>query len=458
MNKNQKIVIWGLGVNGGGLASALYFLKRGFSLFILDDKSEEELKVSLDELKDFKDHYSFSKTEEKILQEADLIIKNPAIRKHPFLKNNLPIKTDISLFLEENNNPLIAITGTKGKSSLSSLLNSLFLSHYSESYLGGNISYSPLNFLGNLDGMSPLILELSSWQLGDLPKNILHPFISVITNLYRDHQNTYNSFDDYVRDKMRVFENQTSQDFFFCEEEAYFSYIKPLLKNPLPVKVILFPSFSSPSSSGGEVDSLIFREENVFYREGEKEVFLFSTETLDDLSLVVYQKKIAGSLAYFYGIPPYDIEKSLQSPFTLEHRLEEIREWQGIDFYNDSAATMPEATIASVRSLIEEYGSLALITGGTDKDLYFGGFSTLFRENIYWILLEGSATKKIQDILEDKGIHYIICSSLEECLSEALSLVEAGEAILFSPASASFEKFKNEFDRGNQFKELVNRL
>lgn len=458
MDKDKKIVIWGLGINGGGLASALFFLKKGFSVSILDDKGEEDLKVTLDQLKDFRGKYFFSKTDERILLEADVIVKNPAIRKHPFLKESLSFKTDISLFLEENENPLICITGTKGKSSLSSLLNSIFLSYYPHSYLGGNISYSPLNFLGKVEKEGPIILELSSWQLGDLPLNVLSPHISIITNLYADHQNTYDSFNDYVKDKMRIFENQTSQDFFFCEEEAYYHFIKPLLTRDFKAKLILFPSFSSTSSFSKEENSLIFKEDKVFYREREKEVLLFSIESVEDLPLALYQKKIAGALAYFYGMPSSFIEKAIHSPFFLEHRLEKVREWEGIDFYNDSAATMPEATVASVKSLIEEYGTLVLITGGTDKDLCFKVFSSLFKENIYWVLLEGSATKKIQDILEDKGIHYIIFSSLEECLDEALSLAEAGEAILFSPSSASFEKFKNEFDRGNQFKELVSRL
>lgn len=458
MDKNKKIVIWGLGLNGGGLASALYFLQKGYSISILDDKSEDELNLSLDKLKDFKDRYSLTKTDEKILQEADLIVKNPAIRKHPFLTETLPIKTDISLFIEENKNPLICITGTKGKSSLSTLLNNIFLSYYSHSYLGGNISYSPLNFLGNIDKDSPIILELSSWQLADLPSKILNPHISIITNLYADHQNTYETFNDYVKDKMRIFENQTSEDFFFCEEEAYYRFVKPLLREEIKAKVILFPSFNSQDTFKDGNNFLIFIDNQVIYKENDKETLLFSTELIDDLPLVLYQKKIAGVLAYFYGMPISSIEEAIKFPFSLEHRLEKVREWEGIDFYNDSAATMPEATIASVKSLIEEYGTLTLITGGTDKDLSFSSFSSLFKENIYWVLLEGSATKKIQDILEDKGIHYILFSSLEECLIEALSLAEAGEAILFSPSSASFEKFKNEFDRGNQFKELVNRL
>lgn len=458
---HKNVVIWGLGVLGGNITAALYFLKRGIAVKILDDKDPSLLKVSLDQLIPYKSLYTLGQTNKNDLEKADIVIKNPGIPiNHPLLKVCRCIETDQSLFLRKNTNPIIGITGSKGKSSLCTWISEILKEAYPNTRLGGNITLGPLSFLDKLDGTSPVVLELSSWHLRDMPSSVFFPKISLITNLYHDHQNTYHHFNDYVRDKMRIFENQKSDEIFLCEEKAFDNCIKPLLKRKLPCKIIIFPSLENFEKEGFKLKegNSIFQEKGkVFLREKEKDTFLFSLPS-QDMILLSYQKMVAGSLAYLYGLSQCLIERALSKNVVLRHRLELVGSFNEVDFYNDSAATLPEATFASSISLLSRYSHLVLITGGTDKDLIFECFSQLLDKNITWILLSGSATSKIEAILKEGSINYILLDDLASCFNSARTLAKQGSAILFSPAAASFEKFDNEFDRGNQWTDLVKRF
>ncbi|WP_330730087.1 UDP-N-acetylmuramoyl-L-alanine--D-glutamate ligase [Borrelia turicatae] len=441
--RGKNFLIMGLGLHGGGLAVAKFLLKHGGNLVITDLKNELELIPSIEALKQFRDkiRYVLGYHDEDDFKRADIVIKNPGVSfDNKYLKLAKRVETDISLFLMFNQNPIIAITGTKGKSTLASLLHKVLVIKYPNSKLGGNIGVSPLSFLDELDGVSPIILELSSWQLHDLRN--LCPIISIITNIYSDHQNYYSNFDSYIEDKSRIFINQNS-GILISQDQAYYNYFSRFKSK---LKSILF----------SEAVPLNFENDIFYFKKGKIYLNNKVVGTLSESRIVLLiSKMITVFIASYLGLDLSVVSKIVTDFDGIEHRLEFVREFEGVKYYNDTASTIPDSTILSVKSLRAYGGLINLITGGTDKELDFAIFGEILSIVKTWILLKGSATLKIIKFLEDNNINYFIFSSLEECVCYAKKISVQNDIVLFSPASASFELFKNEFDRGLQFKNLV---
>ncbi|BCR22000.1 UDP-N-acetylmuramoyl-L-alanine--D-glutamate ligase [Borrelia sp. HM] len=441
--KDKNFLIMGLGLNGGGLAVAEFLLKHGGNLVITDLKNESELALSIKLLEQFKNRirYVLGYHDEYDFKNADIVIKNPAVSaENKYLKLAKRIETDISLFLMFNRNPIIAITGTKGKSTLASVLYKILLSKYPNSKLGGNIGLSPLSFLDELDGISPIVLELSSWQLHDL--NNLYPIVSIITNIYRDHQNYYSNFDSYIEDKSKIFIGQDS-GILILQEQAYYDYF---CKFKSKSKVVLF---SETVPLKYENDIFYFRDGKIYLNQEEISAIRESKIVL------LISKMIAVFVANYLGLNLENVSNIVADFDGIEHRLEFVREYESVKYYNDTASTIPDSTVLSVKSLKVNGNFIHLIVGGTDKELDFSVFSEILNMVKTWILLRGSATLKIIKFLEVNNINYYIFSSLKECVCYAKKVSIQNDIVLFSPASASFEIFNNEFDRGNQFKNLV---
>ncbi|PRR00271.1 UDP-N-acetylmuramoyl-L-alanine--D-glutamate ligase [Borreliella burgdorferi] len=444
--KNLNFLIMGLGLNGGGVALSRFLLKRGAKLVITDLKSETELALSIDALRDFEDQirYVLGKHDVNDFKNADIVVKNPGVKpNNKYLKFAKRIETDISLFLMFNKNPIVAVTGTKGKSTLVSLLYQALKEKYPGVRLGGNIGVSPLSFFDQLDGKSPLILELSSWQLQSLEN--FNPIISIITNVYNDHQNYYLNFDDYIIDKSKIFVNQTS-GIVIIQDQAYCKYFS---KFKSKVRVILFSEFNPCDF---DQDIFYCNEGKVYFNDNL--IGSFSNSR----AVFIIPKVITFFVSYYLNIDLNRTGQILNNFKSIEHRLEFVKSVQNVMFYNDTASTIPESTVLSVKSLKTKDNRINLIVGGTDKELDFLSFSKIADIVRTWILIRGSATVKIIKILEKSSIQYFLFDSLRDAVNYAFKISSPGDIVLFSPASASFELFNNEFDRGLQFKNLVNNL
>ncbi|WP_445436241.1 UDP-N-acetylmuramoyl-L-alanine--D-glutamate ligase [Candidatus Borreliella tachyglossi] len=444
--RGKNFLVMGLGLNGGGLVVSKFLLRHGANLVITDLKDDVELASSIKSLEEFssKIRYVLGYHDVDDFKRADIVIKNPGVSScNKYLKFAKRVETDISLFLMFNKNPIIAITGTKGKSTLASLLYQVLGTQYPNVRLGGNIGISPLSFLDELDGISPIVLELSSWQLHDLRN--LNPIISIITNIYYDHQNSYSNFDDYIGDKSKVFINQNS-GIFISQDRAYYDYF---YRFKTKSRVILF----------SETIPLNF-DNDVFYFKNNK-VYLNdeAISTLSESKIVLLISKLIVIFVSNYCKLDLSLVSKVVADFNgIEHRLEFVREFRGVKYYNDTASTIPDSTVLSVKSLKINEISVNLIAGGTDKELDFLIFGQILSMVKTWILLRGSATYKIVKVLEENNIKYFVFSSLKECICYARKISIRNDVVLFSPASASFELFKNEFDRGIQFKTLVNTM
>lgn len=450
----MRITVMGLGLHGGGVASAAFFARHGAEVTVTDLRSEGELASSMTALSAHRIRYVLGRHEERDFREADIVIKNPAVAVgSPYLAAARRIETDISIFLRLCDRPIAAVTGSKGKSTTASALHSVLLATYPSARLGGNITVSPLTFYEELEASprdTPVVLELSSWQLADLRgKGVLRPRVAAITNILPDHQNRYRSMEEYVADKRLIYADQSGEDFTLCNfDDAYGrefaretgGQVRYFSASPLP-----------PPMEGAWLAEGIGH-----VREGGETREVMASKVLlpgphNRLNLLV-----AGLAALLLGASVESVREGLSSFRGIPHRLALIREWRGISFYNDSAATIPEATAAALRSLERP---IILIAGGTDKNLDFAPLGEVAGLPKEILLLAGSATAKAVAALSAKGRAYRgPFSSLGEAFDAAIDLAAIGDAVLLSPGCASFEMFRNEFDRGSAFVRLVEEL
>ena len=452
----MKVTVMGLGLHGGGAASARFFASRGARVTVTDMKSAVELQESLEALSDVPIRYVLGEHRPEDFTEADLVIKNPAVPSSSrFLSYARQIDTDIGVFLRFNRRPILAVTGSKGKSTTVSALYDVLHAAYPETKLGGNITVSPLSFIEEClaPHEAPVILELSSWQLADLPDlTLLAPAVAAITNIMPDHQNRYASMDEYVRDKERIYLSQRplqhsiiNHDDPYCERFTAATPARPYFfsLSPLP-----------PGTSGAYLQG-----RRGWFRADTDETSETAEEEIlpQELAIPGDHNRInlltAGLCARLFGLSPATIRTELARFHGIEHRMEFVAEIDGSRWYNDSAATIPDATEAALHSFREP---VHLIAGGTDKNLDYSPFTRLISQAASIHLLAGNATDRMTELLEEQHIPYGgPFDSLEKALESARSASRSGEVVLFSPGATSFGMFANEFDRGRQFKQIV---
>jgi len=474
-----KVLVMGLGLHGGGFESARFMRSRGASLAVTDLRDQKTLLPAIEQLDAAcanygkeKIRYILGRHEIEDFKNADIVIKNPAVRPDsPYLQAAKKTETDISLFLSESSAKLFAVTGSKGKSSAASaLFKILEKSSGGKTFLGGNITVSPLSFIDGLGNNDNVVLELSSFQLGDLKgrktsegRALLKPFASILTAIMPDHLDRYVSMEEYVDDKRNIYRGQDSGCVTIAGDcpwgKSFLSETKarPLVYSRSPLE---------KDQSGGWLEN-----EKGYARFLKREGFAEETAELVPQKLLVrgaHQKLnlLAAALAaYANGAEAEKIRNALADFKGIEHRLELFREADGICFYNDSAATIPQAAAACIEALKSDY-PLVLVTGGTDKNLDFSPLASAASGARALILLAGTGSEKLASLLSAIGINYygpfddldkaVICA-IEK--AEDLKKKKGGCInVALSPGCASFGMFLNEFDRGRKWKEAVLRL
>lgn len=446
--KGKKVTIMGLGLNGGGEAAVRFFLKKGAYVIVTDMKTEEQLAATVKKLNSDTslDHsrltYRLGEHRIEDFENADCVIKNPGVKfeGNKYLAAARAIESDLSIFLRFTNCPIIAVTGSKGKSStVSAIYYGLSQAGYT-TFLGGNITVSPLTFFDEVNGDTPVVIEFSSWQLADLRgRGVLRPHISVITKIVPDHQNWYGDMESYVADKRLIYADQTKGDYSIFDSDDW-------------------------------GDRFAAESKATVLRYGEKKSWSIE---LGQLLVPGPHMKInaqnAALVMHLMGVPDERIKKILQKWPGIDHRLQYFHSWKNaagttIKFYNDSCATVPEAAAAASQAFGKP---VILMTGGTEKGLELTPLiqtltaptqDTIKVKDIY--LLAGTATDKLLPELDKAGVKYHgPFDGLEPLLKEAKDNMlneNAGEEIfVFSPGATSFGMFSNEFDRGNKYMAAV---
>lgn len=454
--KNKKVVIMGLGLNGGGVGSAKFFSKLGANVLITDLKTKQDLSKSIKKLEKFGNiDYVLGEHRESDFKDADLIIKNPGVRNtSKFLKiavdNNVKINTDIGIFFELCENKIIGITGSKGKSTTTKLIVELLQTQY-KVVTGGNNRISVLSILEKLKTDELVVLELSSWQLEILDTVKKSPQISIITNIEEDHLDTYeNSVQKYADAKFEIIKHQTKDD------------VAILNKSSSNLKKCIIDNYKINSKT------IYFGKDktNNAFIDKDKNIFIFNKEEIDNIS----NFKLLGehnlmnalpaiSVAKILGISSLNIKKALKNFKAPEGRIEIIREYKGIKMINDTTATSPIGAIQALSSIKEP---IVLIAGGKDKDLDYSDFVKLALQKVkYFVLFNGTATDKIIELFKKYNISndkYCFIETMKDAVKVAYNKCAKGDALLLSPSAASFPTFKNEFDRGDQFIKNIKKI
>jgi len=461
----MKALVMGLGIHehGSGLESARYLAERGAEVTITDLRDEKVLFSSIEELTDYPIRYVLGKHEINDFRAADLVVKNPGVRSDsPYLKAARRIETDISLFLAACPARIIAVTGSKGKSSVSSALYWALNEGRADANgktclegkvrLGGNITPSPLSFLDELEETDDVVLELSSWQLGDIAgRDLLKPRAAIITPIMRDHMDRYDSMEAYVADKRYIYRNQDADDVTVAMDDDWGrSFLRESRGRPL----VYSDKPLSEGIYGGWIDN----------PEGPGYARLWGTPVVKvvparPLVPGCHQKQnlLAAALALLdLGLDAGFIGGSFSRFPGIEHRLEFFHESGGIRFYNDSTATIPEAAAAAITAF--EKPPL-LVCGGTDKELDFNPLAAAAANAMGIILIAGTGSEKLKRLLDSNSVRYSgPFDSLEAVLGAVSEMASNGDIVVLSPGCTSFGMFQNEFDRGQKWKAAVRRF
>lgn len=446
--QNKKVLVMGLGLNGGGVSVAKFFAQCGSDVLVTDLKTESELKKSLNSLKKFPSiKYRLGEHSEDDFKNVDLVIKNPAVPfSNRFIKiareNNVPVETDISVFFNLCPGRIIGITGTKGKSTVTSLIYFILKEKSKDTVLAGNIGVSPLEFLRKIKETTNVVLELSSFELEKLKKS---PHIAVITALYPDHLDRYKTFKKYIDSKKSIFSKQNKNDFLVLDFDNLET--KKLVKEAK--SNVLFYSTKVKKDGYLKDDFLFFKNGKIIKV---SELKIFGDHNISNALAAI-------SVAKILNIENEFICKALKSFTGVPHRQEFIKEVGGVKYFNDTAATMPNAVVAAIKTFKSRFpkSNLTLIAGGQDKGLDYKDLKKQIKANVdSLVLLPGTGSEKIIDGLKTKNIYNVI--SMAEAVKKASEISKPGDIVILSPGAASFNLFKNEFDRGEKFVSSVKRL
>lgn len=465
---SKRITVMGLGLHGGGTATCRYLASRGALVTATDLRSREVLAPSLEALKDLDITFVLGHHRDEDFTQCDMVIKNPGVPPTSrFLAlardKGIPIESDISLFLRERpRQRVLTVTGSKGKSTTVSALHYGLKESYPGCRLGGNITVSPLSFIDELDPQAPLVLELSSWQLADLRnKGLLRPPIAAITNIYPDHQNRYSSMEEYVSDKQEIYRSQPADGWTLLPGDG--PWVETFRGDSPAREIALYTS--RPRSWAASSEESTPPAASAWLEKGRGWFFCprvtgsAAEEILPaDVTLKGAHNRMnllyAGVMMRLFGLSAADIGNRLAAFPGIPHRMEFLGNWQGCPCYNDSAATIPDATAAALNSFSQQ--AVVLLAGGTDKELVIDPWLENLKTPRRWVLLKGSATDRLLPHLQEAGIPYEgPFDSLETAVNTAREAAQPGDALVLSPGATSFGMFLNEFDRGDQFKELI---
>ena len=339
--------------------------------------------------------------------------------------------------------------GSDGKTTTTSLIYSILKRAGYDAYLGGNIGIPLFTKLGEITKESILVLELSSFQLMEMT---VSPNISVITNITPNHLNIHKDYNEYIEAKKNIFKYQNENDYLILN---YDNEITRNCKKEANSKVIYFSS-KEKLDDGFIIDNKVIKECEDGIRKhilDTKDVMLRGEHNFANITAALVATK---------SLVEQDLAIEAVKEFkAVEHRLEFVREIEGVKWYNDSVSSSPTRTIAGLNSFDED---IVLIAGGYDKNLDYTPLAKPILNKVKKLILLGATSGKIFEAVkneeekEGKNIDIYMCDSLKETVNLAKKYARKGEIVLFSPASASFDMFKNFADRGNKFKNLVNNL
>ncbi|SUW07817.1 UDP-N-acetylmuramoylalanine--D-glutamate ligase [Brachyspira pilosicoli] len=453
--EKQNILILGATLRSGvSIANVLYDINCNNDINIeyalSDSKREEELKLSIEALKDKNAKLYFGKQDANILKDITLIIISPGVPQSIDIvkeakKRNIKVIGEIEFaynLIPDRN--YISVTGTDGKTTTVNLIYSI-ISSYKKARLLGNVGNTFSKEVESIEKDEDIVLELSSFQLETVDN--FHSHISVILNIAEDHLDRYKDIEDYFNAKKNITKNQNSNDFLILNYDNSYtnSYYNELIKTKdISFNVLTF------STKNKEANLYYNSEDECLYYNGEK---IFSIAKRKLLGMHNIENILASVLACIKdNIPIEYIDKAVNNFKSIEHRLEFVKEIDGVRYINDSKATSMSAVMSALKSFDK---NIILIMGGRNKGIDFKPLKSIIEERVKKLILTGEASEDLSSMIDVSN--KIIIKDFTEAFDYAKKIAVKGDTVLLSPGCASFDSFKNYEERGKYFKSLVNR-
>jgi UDP-N-acetylmuramoylalanine--D-glutamate ligase len=444
----KRFVILGGGESGVG--AALLAKQQGYDVFVSDESSLKENYRT--ELRNAEIAFEEGKHDEERILNADEVMKSPGIpEKNEMVKKirakGIDIISEIELaYRFKGNSKIIAITGSNGKTTTTALTYHICKEAGLDAGLVGNIGYSFARQVAE-DPKALYVAEISSFQLDDI--KMFRPDIAILTNITEDHLDRYDyKFENYIRSKFRVAENQQENDYFiYCEDdEVTMKYL-----NGFNIR-----SKQLPISMKRELPNGAFiKDGDMYIRTGQD----FVSMSVFDFALKgkhnQYNTMAACFAATLMDIRKDKIREAVQNFQSLEHRMEPVATIRGVEFINDSKATNVNSTWYALESMTKP---TVLILGGVDKGNDYSLIADLVKEKVKAIICLGTDNRKIHEAFGNMISPIVNTGSALEAVHAAFHFSAKGDVVLLSPACASFDLFKNYEDRGKQFKQAVKDL
>lgn len=454
--EGTRYTLMGLGVLGGGVGVAQYLARHGGIVTVTDMHHADDLQSSLDLLAGLpiRFHLGGHSEEDFTKANADVVIRNPGVsRTNPYLiwarGSGVEIEMEMSLFFRGCSTPILGVTGTKGKTSVSTLCSNILRAWNADTILAGNMGISALNLVDDIQPDQPVVIELSSWQLEALDEHALGPRVAVLTNVSPDHLDSYNGFDDYAATKRTIGHHGGDGAIvvYNADDPECARIVHETTATLLPF------GLSDLGTNGAWLsgENLLLRMEEVEHRIPRPSQLQLSGEHGIRNALAA----IASTAAY--GAPIDAILSGVRSFAGVENRMEEVATVDGVLFINDTAASAPAAAVAGLKVLGQRARRLHLIAGGADKKTDLTPFADeIATQDPRVVLLDGTGTPELMRLLDARGV---ACEgpfqSMAAAFAAATNGIAPGDIVTLTPGCASFGIFRNEFERGHQFRTAV---
>jgi UDP-N-acetylmuramoylalanine--D-glutamate ligase len=464
--RGQRVLVMGLGVHGGGLGVARWLLQQGAQVTITDLASADKLAAPLAALAQAEQdssariRYVLGEHRPEDFTSHDMLVVNPAVRPDsPWLtlarEAGVPIETEMTLFFRQCPGPIIGITGTKGKTTTTMLTGALLRQRYADTVIAGNLRVSALEALDRITPTTPVVLELSSFQLVGLGEVGLSPAYACVTNLSPDHLNYHGSLAEYARAKQQIFLHQPPDGVLVLNQE--------LLDAPPEESGA---DWSQAAAAAGRLLTFSAQPDDSradCFVSGQGQVMIAGEYMLDVADIRLPGRHNRGNvlaalaLARCFDIDSSLLRNTMRDFQGVEHRLETVRILDGVRYVNDTTATNPAAAVAALESFDSP---LVLLAGGADKNLALEAFAQRIAQRArVLVLLTGSATERLQQAVLAQGRADLAIlgpyDNFAAAIRAAQQAATTGDIVLLSPGCASFGMFRNEFHRGDEFRRIV---
>lgn len=448
--QGKKVLVFGSGKSGIGASDLL--AKVGAFPVIYDGNAETDKDAVVHKTDGTYPVTVYAgKLPKEVQDSLDLVVLSPGVPTDlplvkSFYEQGLPVWGEVELAYRVGDGEVLAITGTNGKTTTTALLGKIMQDARESVFVVGNIGTPYTSKALEMKQNSVTVAEISSFQLETIDE--FAPKVSAILNITEDHLNRHHTMEEYIRVKELITENQGTEDVCVLNYED--EVLREFGKHLTP-RVVYF-------SSGRKLDEGIYLDGNkIILKDGEKEIEVVKTEDLKLLGKHNFENVMAAvAMAYYDGVSLDSIRKSICEFTAVAHRIEYVTEKKGVVYYNDSKGTNPDAAIKGIQAMNRP---TLLIGGGYDKQSGYDEWIEAFDGKVRYLVLIGQTKEKIKEAAEKHGFHDIIlCEDLKEAVKVCEEKAQPGDAVLLSPACASWGQFDNYEQRGDMFKEYVRNL